>query len=122
MYVAGFVIPVPETNLEAYKAWAKASAALFREYGCLEIVDAWEDNVPDGQQTDFRRAVAARPDEKIVLSWQVWPSRAEMEEAEARIAKDTRFDIPVEIPFDHRRLILGAFTPIHTLGREDGAG
>lgn len=120
MYVAGFVIPVPEENLEAYKAWAKASAALFREYGCLEIVDAWEDNVPDGQQTDFRRAVAAKPGEKIVLSWQVWPSRAEMEQAEAQIAKDSRFDIPVEIPFDHRRLILGAFNPIHSMGREDG--
>lgn len=121
MYVAGFVIPVPEENFEAYKAWAKTSAELFREYGCLEIVDSWEDNVPDGQHTDFRRAVAARPGERIVLSWQVWPSREEMEDAEARIAKDTRFDIPVEIPFDHRRLILGAFSPIHIMGRGSGA-
>ncbi|MBY6055573.1 DUF1428 domain-containing protein [Leisingera daeponensis] len=122
MYVAGFVIPVPAGNLEAYKAWAEASAALFREYGCLEIVDSWEDNVPDGQQTDFRRAVAARPNERIVFSWQIWPSKEDMEAAEARIAKDTRFDIPVEIPFDHRRLILGAFTPVHILGRQAGTG
>lgn len=122
MYVAGFVIPVPEKNFEAYKAWAKASAALFRKYGCLEIVDAWEDNVPSGQQTDFRRAVAAKPGEKIVFSWQVWPGKAEMEAAEAQIAKDPRFDIPADLPFDHRRLILGAFTPIQVMGRQTGTG
>ncbi|WP_051371956.1 DUF1428 domain-containing protein [Leisingera aquimarina] len=117
MYVAGFVVPVPKENFEAYKAWAKSSAALFKEYGCLETVDSWEDNVPDGSQTDFRRAVAARPGERIVFAWQVWPCKAEMEAAEARIAKDPRFDIPADIPFDHRRMILGAFSPVHTMGR-----
>ena len=65
MCVAGFVIPVPQEKLEAYRVWAEKSAAIFKEYGCIEIVEAWEDNVPDGKQTDFRRAVAAKPGEKI---------------------------------------------------------
>ncbi|WP_264210199.1 DUF1428 domain-containing protein [Leisingera thetidis] len=122
MYIAGFVIPVPEENLDAYTAWAKSSARLLRDLGCLEIAECWEDNVPDGRQTDFRRAVAARPGEKIVFTWQIWASRADMDAAEARLAAEKRFDIPADLPFDHRRLILGAFTPLFTMGRDTGAG
>jgi uncharacterized protein YbaA (DUF1428 family) len=118
MYVAGFVIPVPAENLEAYRQWAKNSAALFREYGCLEIVDCWEDNVPAGRYTDFRRAVAAKDGEKIVFSWQVWPDKATLDTAEAKMHEDPRFEVSGEIPFDPKRLILGCFQPIHSMGRE----
>ncbi len=76
MYIAGFVIPVPEEKMEAYRRWAENGAAIFREYGCIEIVESWEDNVPDGKQTDFRRAVDAKAGEKIVFTWQVWPDKA----------------------------------------------
>ena len=75
MYVAGFVIPVPADKMEAYRKWAETSAAFFKDYGCLEIVESWEDKVPRGKLTDFHRAVAAREDEKIVFSWQIWTRR-----------------------------------------------
>ena len=117
MYIAGFVIPVPADKMEAYRKWAENGAALFREYGCIEIVDSWEDNVPTGKQTDFHRAVDAREGEKIVFSWQVWPDKATLESAEARMRDDRRFEVSGEIPFDARRLILGCFTPLHTMGR-----
>jgi len=117
MYIAGFVIPVPEDKMEAYRKWAENGAAIFREYGCIEIVESWEDNVPSGKQTDFRRAVAARDGEKIVFTWQVWPDKATLESAESRMHADQRLEVSGEIPFDPRRLILGCFTPIHTMGR-----
>ena len=75
MYVAGLVIPVPEDRIEDYKTWARNSADIFKDYGCLEIVESWEDFVPDGKETDFRRAVAAKPGEKIVFTWQVCRTR-----------------------------------------------
>lgn len=122
MYVAGFVIPVPAEKRETYRAWAERGAALFRELGCLEIVESWEDDVPSGKRTDFRRAVDAQPGEKIVFTWQVWPDKATVEAAEARMREDPRFEPSGEIPFDARRLILGGFAPIFTMGRErDGA-
>ncbi|MGN6146996.1 MAG: DUF1428 family protein, partial [Rhizomicrobium sp.] len=43
MYITSLVIPVPAQNMEAYRKWAEMSAAFFKEYGCLEIVEAWED-------------------------------------------------------------------------------
>ena len=117
MYVAGLVIPVPSQNLEAYRKWAQNSAAIFKEYGCLEIVESWEDNVASGKYTDFRRAVDARDGEKIVFTWQIWPSKAALDAAEEKMHEDPRFEISGEIPFDPRRLILGCFAPIFTMGR-----
>jgi uncharacterized protein YbaA (DUF1428 family) len=118
MYVAGFVIPVPEEKMEAYRKWAENGAALFREYGCIEIVESWEDNVPVGKYTDFHRAVDAKEGEKIVFSWQVWPDKTTLESAEAKMQTDPRFEASGEIPFDSKRLILGCFKPVYTMGRE----
>jgi uncharacterized protein YbaA (DUF1428 family) len=117
MYIAGFVIPVPEEKMEDYRKWAETGAAIFKEYGCIEIVDSWEDNVPVGKYTDFRRAVAAKDGEKIVFSWQVWPDKATLDSAEAKMREDPRFEASGEIPFDPKRLILGCFRPMYTMGR-----
>ena len=117
MYVAGLVIPVPADKMEAYRTWAENGAAIFRDYGCIEIVESWEDNVPTGKSTDFRRAVDAKPGEKIVFTWQVWPDKATLESAEARMHTDERLEVSGEIPFDAKRLILGCFKPVYTMGR-----
>jgi len=117
MYVCGMVIPVPEANQEAYRRWAESSARFFGEFGCLEIVECWEDFVPDGKQTDFRRAVAAEPGEKIVFIWQVWPDKAFFEAAEERMHHDPRMEVSGDPPFDPRRLITGCFQPLSVMGR-----
>jgi uncharacterized protein YbaA (DUF1428 family) len=119
MYVCGLVIPVPEDRIDAYRAWAESGARFFKEYGCLEIVESWEDYVPDGKQTDFRRAVAARPGEKIVFTWQVWPDRESFQAAEAKMHEDPRMDSSGEPPFDASRLILGCFQPLVVMGRDE---
>jgi uncharacterized protein YbaA (DUF1428 family) len=117
MYVCGLVIAVPEDRKDDYRAWAERSAAIFARYGCQEIVEAWEDFVPDGKQTDFRKAVAAKPGEKIVFVWQVWPDKATFEQSEERMHADGVLDDAGEIPFDASRLILGCFNPISVMGR-----
>jgi uncharacterized protein YbaA (DUF1428 family) len=117
MYVAGYVIPVPEDRIDAYRRWAENGAAIFKRYGCIEIVESWEDFVPDGKQTDFRRAVAAQPGEKIVFTWQIWPSKEALDEAETRMHADEALEISGDIPFDASRLIVGCFRPIFTMGR-----
>ena len=117
MYVCGLVIPVPEEKMEAYRAWAEMSAALFKEYGCLEIAECWEDFVPDGKQTDFRKAVAAKPGEKIVFTWQVWPDKESFQASEEKMHEDGRLDTAGEPPFDAKRIILGCFQPLATMGR-----
>jgi uncharacterized protein YbaA (DUF1428 family) len=118
MYIAGLVVPVPQDKLEAYRQWAENGAAIFKKYGCIEIVESWEDYVPDGKQTDFRRAVAAKVGEKIVFTWQIWPDKATLDAAENRMHEDGVLDSAGEPPFDAQRLIIGCFTPICMMGRK----
>ena len=110
-------IAVLEDKKDAYREWAERSAAIFKRYGCLEIVESWEDFVPDGKRTDFRRAVAAKPGEKIVFTWQVWPDKESLADGEERMHADGVLDTMGEIPFDATRLILGCFAPIAVMGR-----
>jgi uncharacterized protein YbaA (DUF1428 family) len=117
MYVCGLVIPVPAENMEAYRSWAENGARIFKSYGCLEIVESWEDYVPDGKRTDFRRAVDAKEGEKIVFTWQIWPDKESLDKAEARMHEDGALDASGEIPFDASRMVLGCFAPISTMGR-----
>ena len=117
MYLALLVIPVPEENMDAYREWAFRSASIFQRYGCVEVVDGWEDFVPEGKQTDFRRAVAAREGEKIVCSWQIWPDKEMFYAAEAKMHEDDALDTESAPPFDASRLILGCFETVHAMGR-----
>jgi uncharacterized protein YbaA (DUF1428 family) len=60
MYVAGFVIPVPEEKMEAYRKWAEKGAAIFREYGCsrlsiLERITSPVANIPTSAAPSMRR-------------------------------------------------------------------
>lgn len=117
MYISGFVLAVPEGNQEAYRKMAADAADMFHEFGATELVEAWEDNVPDGKVTDFRRAVNAEPGEKIVFSWIVWPDRKTCDEAHEKMVHDERMQAMPEMPFDGKRMIFGGFTPIFTSGR-----
>jgi uncharacterized protein YbaA (DUF1428 family) len=92
MYITSLIIPVPAENIDAYRTWAQMSAAFFKEYGCLETVESWEDFIPDGKETDVRKAVAAPPGEKIVLTWQIWSDKETFEAAEHRMHGDPRMD------------------------------
>ena len=59
---------IRDSRPEAYRKWAENGAAIFRNYGCIEIAESWEDNVPSGKYADLRRAVDAKDGEKIVFT------------------------------------------------------
>jgi len=115
-YIDGFVIPVPPGKREAYREMAANAALIFREYGALQIVEAWEDDVPDGKVTDFRRAVQAQEGENIVFSWIVWPSREARDEGNKKVMADPRMQPTDDVPFDMKRMIFGGFKPIVQTG------
>jgi len=117
MYVNGYVLGVPEEKKAAYVAIAKIFAEVAKDFGALEIFENWELEVPDGEQTDYRRAVKALPGEKIVFSWVVWPDRETGAKAHKGMFADPRMAEMGEMPFDGKRMILGGFEPILTYRR-----
>lgn len=109
-YVDGFVLAVPTANRDKYRQFAAAVAPLFREYGALEIVECWGDNIPDGEVTSFPMAVQCRDDETVVFSWIVWPSREARDDGMEKLVADPRMDPgQMEVPFDGARMIMGSF-------------
>ncbi len=114
MYVNGYLIGVPEEKKDAYINIAKTFAAVAADFGALEIFENWEKEVPDGDVTDYRRAVNAEPGERIVFSWVIWPDRETAAVAHKGMIEDPRMQGLGEMPFDGKRMILGGFEPIVT--------
>jgi uncharacterized protein YbaA (DUF1428 family) len=113
-YIQGFIIPVPHDKKEAYRDLAAKAAPMFLDYGALEIVECWGEDVKAGKVTDFFRAVAAEEGENVVFSWIVWPDRATCDAAAEKMVADDRMkpEEGFEMPFDGKRMVYGGFAPI----------
>ena len=119
-YIDGFVIAVPTANKQKFIDHAKLGDGVFMDLGALRILECWGDDVPDGKQTDFRRAVQAKDDETVVFSWIEWPDKATRDAAMARMPELMKTDDRMNqdknpMPFDGMRMIYGGFTPLVTL-------
>lgn len=109
-YVDGFVAAVPNANREAYARHAHEVAAIFKQYGALEVVDAWGDDVPEGKLTSFPMAVQRGDDETVAFGWVTWPSRAARDEGWKQVMADPRMAPgTMAMPFDGKRMIYGGF-------------
>jgi uncharacterized protein YbaA (DUF1428 family) len=112
-YVDGYVIAVPTAMREAYLQLAQDAAAVFKDHGALQVVECWGDDVPEGKVTSFPMAVQCKPDETVVFSWIVWPSRQVRDEGMKTAMADPRMDHdPANMPFDGQRMIFGGFQAI----------
>ena len=120
-YFEGFVLPVPESRREEYRKHAAGAAPLFHEIGVQRHFEAWDSDVPEGKVTDFRKAVDARPDEKVVFSWFEYPDRAARDAANEKMMNDPRMkEMGESMPFDGKRMIMGGFDAIVEEGSERG--
>ena len=112
-YVDGCLIAVPAGNKDAFRAMAAKQAEALKEYGATRVVDAWADEVPDGKVTDYKGAVKATSDEKVVYAWIEWPSKDVRDEGWKKLMADPRMHPSNgEMPFDGKRMIFGGFAPI----------
>jgi len=112
-YIDGYVVPVPSENKEAYREIADNAASVFKEYGATRVVEAWGDDVPDGEVTDYRRAVKANDDETVVYSFIEWPTKEARDVGMKQVMEDPRMQMDRDtMPFDGQRMIYGGFTSI----------
>ena len=113
LYVDGFVCAVPTANRETYREHAEAAARVVKEHGALSVVECWGDDVPEGKLTSFPMAVKRQPDETVVFSWIVWPSRERRDAGMKKVMADPRLQPDANpMPFDGKRLIYGGFEMI----------
>ena len=125
-YIDGFVIAVPTANKQKFIDHANNADGVFTDLGATRVIECWGEDVPEGDVTDFRRAVQANDNETVVLSWVEWPDKETRDKAYATMTEwmnnpetaDPRMD-PAKnpMPFDGKRLILGGFVPVVELGK-----
>ena len=112
-YVDGFLFAVKPEDKEAFIDYAKRADSLTE--GCTRIVYAWEDELPDGQVTDFRKAVQAKEGEAVVFCWVEWPDKATRSKGHEIMAERMGADERLKNehpPFDGMRMIFGGFETI----------
>jgi len=107
------VIPVPTANKAAYLEHSRVTTALFKAYGATGITETWGDDVPDGNLTDFKRAIQLKEDETVAVGWVTWPDKATRDAAWAGLMNDERMT-GQEMPFDGKRMIFGGFEVVLT--------
>lgn len=117
-YIEIFVAPVPTANRAAYEAMMHTMAEMNREFGALEIVEGWGTHVPDGEVTSFPMAVKLEEGETVVSGWIKWPSKDVRDAAMEKMMNDPRMGEMMAdgMPFDGKRLVLGGFDEMMSLG------
>lgn len=109
-YVDGFVAAVPTKNKEKYREHATMAGEVFKEFGALQFIECWGDDVPEGKITSMPMAVQCKPDETVVFSWVLWPSKQVRDEAMPKVMADPRCSQESNpMPFDANRIIYGGF-------------
>ncbi len=114
-YVDGFVLPVLPKNRDAYRAMALKVFEVFRDHGVIRNVEAWSDDVPHGEITDFYRATHVEGEEDVVFAFLEWPDKAARDAGMKAVMEDERMTtMPPEMPFDGKRMIFGGFEVLPT--------
>ena len=121
-YIDGFVIAVPKANKQKFIDHANLGDSFFMDLGATRILECWEDDVPNGKVTDFRRAVQAKDDEAVVFSWVEWPDKATRDAGMSKMMDSMNTDPRMNpeknpMPYDGQRMIFGGFAPVVTLGK-----
>lgn len=111
-YVDGFVVPVPEKSLDAYRRMSRKAGKVWREHGALEYRECVADDVKPGKLTSFPQSVKLKRGETVVFSWITYKSRAHRDRVNAKVMKDPRLAKMMDsksMPFDSKRMFYGGF-------------
>jgi uncharacterized protein YbaA (DUF1428 family) len=111
-YVDGYVLPVPKTNLPAYRRMAAKAGKVWREHGALEFRECVGEDLKTKKIRSFPSLVKPKPGETVVFSWIVFKSRAHRDAVNAKVMKDPRLAKMMDmkaIPFDSKRMAYGGF-------------
>jgi uncharacterized protein YbaA (DUF1428 family) len=87
-------------------------AKAFLQHGAARVVEAFGDDVPRGEVTDFYRAVKAEDGEAVVFSFIEWPDKAARDSAWQAIMADETLKPQGDLPFSGQRMFWGGFDKV----------
>lgn len=114
-YVDGFVLPIPQDQIEVYKAMSSKAAAVWKEYGALEYRECVLDDPEAKECLAFPTLANVKEGETVVFSYITYNSKAHRDEVNAKVFADERLREMCGtegMPFDPRRMAYGGFETI----------
>ena len=114
-YIDGFVLPLPKDKLEKYTEIATKAAAIWKEHGALEYIEAVGDDFNADNMVSFPKLAGAKDGETVVIAYIVYESREHRDAVNAKVMADPRIkemcnsENPV---FDYTRMAYGGFRTI----------
>jgi len=111
-YVDGFVIPVPQKNLAAYRRMAAKAARVWKDHGALDCKECVLEDPATDFALPFPKGLKVRPGETVVFAWVGYKSRAHRDRVNAKVMQDPRIAAacdPQAMPFDCKRMLYSGF-------------
>ena len=119
-YVDGYVLPVPEKNIDAYREIAEKAAAIWMEHGALDYKECIAEDVNIDGFVPFTKVIEAKQGETVIFAYIVYRSRKHRDEVNAKAMSDPRLKEycghEKEMPFDCKRMAYGGFKVLVTPG------
>lgn len=124
-YVDGFVIPVSEDNVEAYKEMATKACGVWMKHGALQYFECVGEDLhpalPEGASEDmkgryFDELAGAKDGETVIFAFIIYKDRAHRDEVNAKVMADPAMDgsdwKDKPMPFEMSRAAYGGFKAI----------
>ena len=117
-YIDGFVLPIPKDKLDTYKELATQAAAVWKDHGALDYVEAVGDDMDVKDLVAFPALASAKENETVVFAYIVYESREHRDAVNAKAIADPRLQGICQSensPFDFKRMAYGGFRAIVTM-------
>lgn len=123
-YVDGFVLPVPEGKIEAYREMAEKAGKIWMEHGALQykecVLEDAEPEMPEDapencKLTPFPDLAGVKDGETVIFAFIVYKSRKHRDEVNGKVMADPRMKEACDennMPFDPSRMTFGGFKAI----------
>ena len=113
-YVDGYVIPIPNDNVTAYKELADKMGAIWMEHGALAYKECIAEDIDDAEfgEGKFRQASGASEGETVIFAFIIYKSREHRDEVNKKVMEDQRTKESCNehnMPFELKRMIMGGF-------------
>jgi len=106
-YVDGYVIPIKNKNLKAYKKMAKWGCDVWMKYGALSYYECFVDDFAK-HGLGFKKMCRLKSGETAILAFIVYKSKAHRNQVNKKVMKEMmQKDVPMEMPFDMKRYATG---------------
>ena len=112
-YVDGFVIPIKNKDVGAYKKMATWGAKTWKKYGALEYFECVGDDlkVVKNMGQGFKKLAKLKSNETVIFSFIVYKSKSHRDQVNKKVMSDPGmkdFD-EKSMPVDMKRFVTGGF-------------